>query len=289
LTFPIGIDQGKAAQGEFELQRRRWIKQLYDRLRVLGEFRKELNTLLEKKDHQAALDTARTGLAGLEDELQGFEAELSRLTQAARAVKLEPAVLSEGKARLKELSARRDELKAAIDNLTRVLDDEPRVQEAVKLVNVARSLRDGADFDQALVKYQEALAKKIPLPGVQEEFEKLQQAWALKGKDHEAARRFIYRVWPTLDSPIRLQEQLDEARKAFQVCKSKGDKLSPVMHIKSTVDHISKLTSELDSLQQLATEDSRKKAESILKLVEELKKLLGEMSAFLDEGGDKKP
>src|SRR5262249_7936380 len=62
LTFPIHVDKQKADLGDLLFQRGRWIKQLYDRLRVMGEFRKDLNALLEKKKHDEALKKAEDGL-----------------------------------------------------------------------------------------------------------------------------------------------------------------------------------------------------------------------------------
>ena len=109
----------------------------------------------------------------------------------------------------------------------------------------------------------------------------LSEAWKEKGDKHAAARKFIYETWTTLE-PLKVKDNLDAARKAFEECKKVDDKLGPQRLRKVAVAHSSRLREKLKLLDN-AKEDDRDTAKQIFEVSEALTKLIQDVNAFVDK------
>ncbi len=109
----------------------------------------------------------------------------------------------------------------------------------------------------------------------------LQKLWKpATDRDHDEARRFIYRVWPTLDT-ARLEENIPEAEKAFKKCKDADDLIPIRKLLKGTEGHADRLNKELEELDPAGTIDDVEPARLRKKLSLQLIKLGEEMQDYL--------
>lgn len=287
VTCPLTISPDAEQRGQFDLQRKRWEGQLYERLLVLSDLRKEINKLLKAKENKAAQEKAEAGLGAVKEDVTRLEEELDRLAPIAKQLKMEQA-LKDGRDRLADLKAGQAELERSVKDLGQILKEEPKWAEVKSLIEQAKQREQEAEFDQAIKNYQEAVELGRELANFKAQLEpwvkhldQLKKDWEAKGPEHEQARDFIYQVWPKLDSVAKLNERIDEAGKAFKVCKEAGDRLTPVMLLKANVAHVSRLKSELEALKEQANEDNKQKAETIDEFIKKLIKLTDEATDFV--------
>ena len=86
VFVPISVDPDLGHRGQLDQRRLRWERHIYEKLLTSIDFRKELNRLVEQKEHQQALELAQTGLAGTDAAIADFAAELVQLrTELAKA------------------------------------------------------------------------------------------------------------------------------------------------------------------------------------------------------------
>lgn len=288
VVVPISINPQAEILGQIDLQKKQWIDQLYESLTVTGALFKELNRLVEKKAHAAALKKAQAGLATVQADLAGRAAELRGLQAAAGD--LGPGArldLGEGEQRLQELQARRDELQRFVVNLENVVKEasDPRRAELLGMVEQARLLESEADYDRAIALYKKMLELSGVQPAIHAQVEgrlkELEQAWKLKNEQHRRARLFIYETWPKQEAPGRIGARIGEAQRMFQVCRDTHDVLSPRMLLKANLAHTTRLKKRLETLQPNDNEDDRAEAIVITEVAEHLRKLTEDAASFL--------
>jgi tetratricopeptide (TPR) repeat protein len=269
-------------QGHKELRRDRWLRRIYDSLKVSADRVAELNELGKKSLRREALDLAKEGLQSLETDLKSLNEEKDLLAKEGGLD------LGEGKQLLDELDKRRQELDRFVSRLGKVIKEEkdPKRRDMLSDVERARLLETQADFDQAIDLYEKILDAHPKQTNVRERLVRLKKAWAKQDEKHGKARTYIYKTWPALTDPAKLQEARLEIRWAFEVCKAKGDALSPQKILRTIVKHTDHLKKRLNALGRLSREDDRKEAEIIAEVAKELKKLHKDVADYLKE---KKP
>lgn len=127
---------------------------------------------------------------------------------------------------------------------------------------------------QSLERLQE-LEKK--LDELRKEMDKLRREMPSKEsrgpeQEYKELRGFIVFVWPTL-STERLEENIAKAQKAFQMCKSAGDRTSLQKLLTGTEKHVRRLTEEFAKLHPDLVIEDEKEAVKLKRLVEQLAKL----------------
>jgi hypothetical protein len=279
LDCLVSIRPGDEERAQKRLRRDRWLRRLYDDLRVAADRVADLNELGKKSLREDALARARAGLQSLKAELQSLHEEHDRLRRE------DGLDLAEGEQRLADLEKRRQELDHFVTRLDQILKEEkdPRRRELLGMIEQARLLETQAEFGQALALYDKVLAADPKQTKVAERRGRLSRAWAIPDGDeaHRKARALIYEAWPKAQSPQELEKGLAEVRKAFEVCRRAGDALSPQKILRADVRHSDSLTKRLASLRPRSREDDRKEAAVIARVAEGLKKLHEEVAAYL--------
>jgi tetratricopeptide (TPR) repeat protein len=264
-------------QGHKELRRDRWLRRIFDSLTVAADRVHELNELGKKALRRDAFDKAKEGLQSLESDLKSLNEEKELLAKEGGLD------LTEGKQLLDELDTRRQELDRYVSHLGKVIKEEkdPKKQEVVSDIERARLLETQADFDQAIELYEKILEADAKQTNVRQRLLKLKKAWAKQNERHGKAREYIYKTWPKLTDPAKLREGLIEVRLAFEICRNKGDSLSPQKILRVNVKHADRLKKRLATLRPQYKEDDRNEAKIIGEVAKGLKKLHEDVTEYL--------
>ncbi len=128
--------------------------------------------------------------------------------------------------------------------------------------------------------YEKVLKARPNEAKVREHLDDLKQGWALKGKQHAAARKFVYETWPKLDV-AGLKQNLPEARKAPATLKEAGDRLTAEKMKQANAVHVANLAKETDRLKRHYSVDNANRAKAIAAVAAGLGRLHGEIAAFI--------
>jgi hypothetical protein len=253
-----------------ELRREQWESRIVRDLVLvdqrIGELQFELGTSLEAaKKHAAetiALIDAET------NDLRAEERELDRIA---------PGSTKRGVADLGGLVQRKTRLQAAtlaFDNAIAERDaSTQRRKEAMALATRAALLESQSKFDDAIVLYDQALAKSPELTKVREAADALKKGWALHGNDHEQARKFIVSTWPRL-SVDELANDLVRAERALEVCRNVGDKLTPRSFRATSEGHLAKILAAIAPLRRSVSPDAQTQVRTLSQTGEEIRRLV---------------
>jgi hypothetical protein len=285
----LSLDRQSDSEGQFTLSRTRLVRRLYESIQVVGELFQELNRKIEARAGPEALETAQRGLKAIDGDIASFKDELAGLQKAAlqmtKSSRTTPLDLTEGERRLKELQAKRDELNRFAENLNKALQEvnSPENQRLRAQIAQAQLAENNGEFDQAIQLYEDIFKKGGDQSAISGHLKKLKASWAVKDKQHQGARDFIYGDWPKYTTAQQMKQNLADARKAFQICQNADDKLSPLKLLKSNIDHTVQLNKESEGLEPEKSEDDRTKFQTIADVADGLKKLTEEINTFLNE------
>jgi hypothetical protein len=215
-------------------------------LAVTGLFGELNRTAPDAKGREAALQKARTGLDELRADVARQRREIDRLAAALGASKVEPVRQS-----LQLLDEKEADLKKYIATLERVIKEEPERARLAELALRAQGLESEAKFDEAIKLYEEVVQGGGKDPSVAryaKHLEELKKEWTPKDDAHAAARKFIYEVWPKLETAAQLQANMNQAREALETLRRVQDRLSVQRFLMANTDHARHLTKRLEEL-----------------------------------------
>jgi hypothetical protein len=248
----------------------------------------EIGTL-QTKDKPKALQYGEAAYDSLNKESLALRAELTRLRDRHKSdAPTGMFEASEGEIRnlenyTKKLLGYLGELREAIKR-----DNDPTVVAARKtlqqLILDADLLVERFEFEQAIAKYEEAQRAAATEPAARDEvekrLEKVRKLWGpAKDAEHTEARKFVFEVWPKLEKPADVKEQLPAARRALEKCKAVADR-GALLKMQATAPGVSQRYEE--ALKAVVTEagddpDKKTELESYLKVTQELEKLLADL------------
>jgi hypothetical protein len=274
--------QGKTEQfGQLELDRKSLLNRLDESRLAVNELFKELNARARNSEARAeALKKAEDGLLELEGDLATYRNDMVRLRQA------KVPDLATLESRLQHLKDRQKQFRHYIADLKDIIRQEkdPRRAQLKKDAVQAQALVDDARFEEAIALYEKVVKEGGNQPFVApyaKRLEDLKRAWAIKGPEHKAARDFITKTWPTLQSADQLKANLDKVKQAFQTCKQAGDKLTPLILLKANTEHVNRLAKRLDTILASTSAEDKQEGQTIIDVQEELGKLTTEVGNFL--------
>jgi tetratricopeptide (TPR) repeat protein len=282
----LTLDRQSDSEGQFALARKRLVSRLYESIQVVGQLFQDLN---KKRADQEALETAQRGLKAMDSDIASFKDELASLQKTARELpkgsRSAAVDFTEGERRLQELQAKREELNRFAENLNKALQEvnSPENQRRAAQIAQAKLAENNGEFDQAIQIYEDILKNSPDQSAVSDHLKKLKASWAVKDKQHQGARDFIYGDWPKYTTAQQMKQNLADARKAFQICRNADDKLTPLKLLKSNIDHTVQLNKESEGLEPEKNEDDRAKFQTIADVADGLKKLTEEINAFLND------
>jgi tetratricopeptide (TPR) repeat protein len=296
----IRLDPNAEQRDRLEADRRALLSRITDGRLIQVRIFQEITAFEQAGKKQQALDRGNEAVKSLDVLAKDLEDDIARFRERAKDVPKADALADDADKQLQALRAKQDELRGHVEALKVAIveDMDPAVQEKKRrvqdIVRKAELLVSQAEYDEALKTYEAALAEVQNEPAAKQRIEMaynaLKNAWAIKEGDaaHADARKFIYFVWARLGTLQDVRDQLPNARRAFEKCKSVGDRMSINKMQLASVEVAAKFGDELKKLIDSAMEEEeRKTLEMYQKVNEDLQKLLKEMQDYLLAGQKK--
>jgi hypothetical protein len=281
VVIPVSIEDDDSLQ--LVVRRELWVGQVYDSLLVLADQFKQLEALVGDKKREDAIERARAIMDGLREDLAHLNQAREGLVADAKDVKDFKLDLTDGDQRMNDLRSGQGKLQDFIIRIDQVIKEEKDPKRAELKDKAARAelLENEAEFGKALDLYKEVIDGKVADQKLIDHYNELSEAWKEKGEKHAAARKYIYETWATLD-PLKVKDNLNAARAAFEECKKAGDKLSPQRLRKVAIAHSARLLEKTKQLDNSREED-RDLAKQIVEVAEGLTKLVQDINAFVEK------
>jgi len=269
--------------------KRRLVERLTEALLVQDDLAKELGELMARSKHDEALARSRASLKGLQDDIANLGGERTSLAADIGDLPAKSRFsIADCDQRYHELEMARDRLQkftGDLEDIITKLKNDKSAQVVKTLLLRGKEALDRADFAEAIRVYEEALTKSND-EALRKEVDELKKDWQLKGAEHEKARKFIYEVWPNLDTAQKMKEQLGDAQKALAICKDVGDKLTPRRLLLADRVLDARLNKQLKVLRP-DNEDDRATIQTIEKVGQTLDKLHSDAVDYLKKPDEK--
>jgi tetratricopeptide (TPR) repeat protein len=288
IVCRMSPDATAIKQGEVLLRLNRWVRWSYEALSTCEQRLTDFNNAL-KGPLEQALKLGHQNLEAISGETTRLTSERAALAKLAGAQKM-GVDYSEGDQLAKALEFRHKQLQEYLVELDKLLKEETSdaKRDLAAMVKRAELLEKQADFEQAIQLYDKVLKERPDSAKVKEHLAQLKDAWAIKDKGHEEARRFIYDSWPGLDMP-GLKANMAKGKEMFARIQAAGDTKTPLKLVLANVHHATVLTKRLEALRKspVFTEDNNTEIKALVQLAAELQNLQQKAVAVVT-GKDKK-
>lgn len=185
---------------------------------------------------------ANEGRAILQSEVVALETEYELLKKERAEMEKDPKIakadvfdLVAAEQILQGLHDRREKLDESIKEMNRQIKSGKFEQQDKWKADILRaeSMESQADYPQAIAVYERIQDEHLKLdgkedPGLKKRLDDLRHLWEPKSPQQRQAREFIYEEWPKCTTARKMQEKMEEAKHAFQVCKAEDDHLTTV-------------------------------------------------------------
>ncbi|HTU90298.1 MAG TPA: hypothetical protein VMF69_09510 [Gemmataceae bacterium] len=273
----------------FSISKSNWQSSIADSVQMQANLFKSLETMGAKAENRAEIiEVATSGMKRANEDHRKLLAERKTLEDKARKSNKEFNTPIEDR-RLRQLEEYAKTLEQFIVDQKKIEDTEndPQRKKWLSDIERAKLLKKELEIGKAIEIYERIQKEGYKDAELDEHVQKLHKLWDPRNKEHEEARGFIYRVWPTLDS-AHLEEKISTAQKAFQTCKDADDLFSIQKLLKGTEGHADRLTKELSELHPELVVDDEKPAQQLKKVSEQIAKLGEEIQYCLKARSDGK-
>jgi hypothetical protein len=272
-TILIEVTPTKDVDSLFTFRKDRWLSEIANSLRMQEHLFKRLETLGANSDKRGEIiQLAKTGRDRAQSDLAHLEKVQQELVEEARKNRRDLKLANAD--RLKQLKDYKVVLEKFIaqQEILDKTENDPQLKKWRSEMEGAGLLEKELDYDKAIAIYERIRNEGYKNADLDKHLAKLHKLWDPRNAEHEAARRFIYRLWPTLER-TRLEENLPKARDALQKCKDAGDLISIQKLLKGTEGHADRLKKDLDGLDADSVVDDEKEAQQLKKISEQIVKL----------------
>lgn len=279
----LPVDRAATKKGDFERELAYRVDDVRALEAVLAQRIRRINETNSHKRYEEAERISRQTLTSLNTQLFSLKRDIGILNQAAKELGQEKnARLGWLDEHLAEIRRQHEALQTLSANLARTIqknDAQGRANVLIELGN--QSLRAG-NIDDALDKYTLALGEQPDQPPLAELLAKLKQEWKVNTPEQEAARKFIYQVWPGLPGVElpSVDAKLPEAEQALEQLKKADDRLAALKLLKVNEQHLAGLERLVEQLAGKTGEQDQAEHEKYAKLVERLADLQRRTAEF---------
>jgi hypothetical protein len=290
-VIPIAPPGSTEAGSVLAYRKRLWERNVSDSCLAQASLFKQINDLTAKPEGRAeALKKAEEGKTRFQEDYDRLSAERDELRDEANKLKgTERPDLTPGEQGLKQLKEGATQLGVFLTNLKKIEKEEnapERKEWQIQLERARTLIENEADYAEAIKIYEKVKATGYKDPTFLQRLDELKRLWETEDADLKNARYFIFSVWPNLDT-AGLKGRMDEARKAFEVCKAKGDLIGPQRLFKSILNHNARLTKEFSNLKPEINLEDVEPAKIIQEVNAALAKLATEVKQYLEQKAPK--
>jgi hypothetical protein len=284
LVVPATSEEGDLILANF----RAFQRGVLEAVSVQNEQFRQINTLSRDPEKRAealarvktSLDRSRQDYTKLTAERDEVKNELGKLDAKDRPRPLELEKIDERLALLKSGEGELQKHIALLEKIERDENDPAKKDWRIKIEG-AKLLEKEAEIGKALDVYDK-VPEEYRTKALNDHVAELKKRWAPKDEKHAEARRFIYEVWPGLDTP-GLKERMEEAKKSFAACEAARDPYGPVKMRIALKQHFDRIEKELSELKPGVNAEDDKAAQAIKELAPELEKLDRAIQRFLEK------
>jgi hypothetical protein len=285
VVVPVSLTEKDTEPIEY--RKGSWKQSVIDSYRVQAETFNELQEMSAKKDTPRAdlIAKAKEGAKRSTDDLLRLQEERKELFGDAKTVSdADRRDLALAEQRLTAIREGAAELGRYADRQVEIEKEEnsperKRLQEEIERGKLLE--RDG-EVGKAIKVYETVLESGIKNEELEARLKKLQEIWKEKSPAHATARKYIYDVFPTLDTAA-LQMQIKDANDALDECIRAGDVITPQKLYKGIQIHAARLLKEGEALQDKVGEEDMKQLKMLRDLGAELGKMEAKIKAFLEK------
>jgi hypothetical protein len=259
-----------------------WEGNVSESLLVQINLFKELEALGARPDQRGeVLARARAGLERTRADYKRLMDERAELLREAGAT---PPSTAREDQRLKDLQEGERLLERFINEQKKIEAEEndPKRKAWRSEVQRAQLLEKDYEIDKAIAIYRQVKQEGYQDAALDRHLAELEKLWKPVDAKHEAAREFIYRVWPTLDT-AGLKENLEKARQALTECQRARDFIAIRKLFKATEAHAIRLEKEARELNPRINVDDEQPARRIQEVSPGVVKLGGDIQAYLQQ------
>jgi hypothetical protein len=279
----IEVNAAKDVDVLFTVRVANWQNNVADSLQMQANLFKRLESLSTKADQREEIvREAERGVQRSRDDRVLLLKQKDELVKEARAKKRTLTTLREDK-RLADLAEGERVLEQFIGEQRKIgaIENDPQLKKWRSEIENAKLLETGLELGQAIDIYERIQKEGYKDAGLDAHLKKLHDLWKVADAEHEQARRFIYRVWPTLDSE-HLEDNIPKARQALQKCEAAGDLVTIRKLVKETATHADRLKKELSELNPDIISDDVEPARQRKKVSEQIVRLGSESQEYLE-------
>jgi hypothetical protein len=278
----IEVNAARDPNTLFSLKRSAWQSGVADSWLVQVGLFKDLETLAAKTEQRdEVIQRAERGLKRSRQDGESLGGQREALLKEAkkRGIKLDTRHEDKRLSDMKDGERALEQFIAAQKNIE-ATENDPQRKKWRSEIERAKLLEQDLEIGKAIDIYVRIKGQGYKDAGLDGYLKKLQKLWKPADAEHQEARNFIYRDWPTLDT-ARLEENLPKARKAFKKCEAAGDTITLRKMLKGTAGHADRLTKELSELRPDLQTDDVQPAERLKKVSTEVVKLGKDIQEYL--------
>jgi hypothetical protein len=288
----IEVLPAKDVDSSFTFHLSEWQQNVAESVQIQADLFNRLKMLGSKGENRSEmLSAAASGLKWAKEDLNNLYKGRTALAEEAKKSRTVLKTPIEDR-RLQQLEEYEKALAIFIEQQREIekKENDPQRIKWLSEIQKAKLLENDLEIDKAIEIYE-----RIRKEGYEDkdgQLEKrlaqLHKDWELHGPEHEEARKFIYRVWPTLELS-RLEDNIPKAQKAFQTCKQKevDDRITIQKLLQGTLEHAGRLDKKLAELQLEPTTDAERESIELKKVSEQIVKLGLEIQEYLKMHNDK--
>jgi hypothetical protein len=259
-----------------------WEANVSESLLVQINLFKELEALGAKPDQRG--EVVARARAGLDRTRADYKRLMEERAELLREAGSNPPNTAREDQRLKDLQEGERLLERFIGEQKKIEDEEndPKRKAWRSEVQRAQLLEKDLEYGKAIAIYERLQREGYQDAAMDRHLKDLQKLWKTVDGKHEAARDFIYRVWPTLDT-AGLKDNLEKARQALTECQRARDLVSIRKLFKATEAHAIRLEKEARELNPRINVDDEAPARRIQEVSPGLVKLASDIQAYLQQ------
>lgn len=289
-VLPVVIDRSTLAKNDFVRDLRFLNQDLQTIQSIISAANQTTNDFNARKRYEDASKSVESAVAAVSPSLAAAKAELLELEQEADRLQIKNRQpLDYAAQKLDELTTRQRELTDIHETIQGAIDSRDASQRASVLVKLGEQAERDADFEEAITRYELALAEYSDQPQLAERLRDLKEEWRIKSPEHEEARRVVLDRWVSAEL-TDVEDLLADVETAFDTLKRVGDTLTARRLLLANTQHTLALSDLVQQLAGRSSDEDRAEAEKYKELSERMAGFAETVASFVTgSGGDHPP